>query len=466
MSSVRIPRVVVKPSQLTGFSLSPLEGFVLSRIDGSATDADIAMMTSLSEVEIRAILERLRSLNVIRFSGEPDPPPSGEAAKGAVRSTPPQQEPVRTKSGSFAATKLPFESRHSSVRPDPRKSNPAQAKPSSPSHNAVIPVAPPTPVIHQAAPGAERSPSSGSSVKVASPQPPPASPAMHAPQPATPSASSAQAARPPERKPSQTNLTAVKADSSPVPGDEKVDLDADLRRRIRDTYERLGSMNHYEVLGLRQAADRREIKSAYFDLAAVFHPDRYFRRELGAYKEKMEVIFTRVTQAHDVLTSKGRADYDATLAEEAPTTPGFSSPKVPPKPSPSQAFLSAVSILKSASKEAEAGPRSEPPEKRAALDADARKEMLSKKLRSSVIPGRMSSAPPPPVVVPTDGLKHRYESMKVEAAKIRARPHLQAAEEAIKKGDVKIAKNEIAKARELNPLDPTIATLYDKLFQS
>ena len=45
-----------------------------------------------------------------------------------------------------------------------------------------------------------------------------------------------------------------------------------------------------------------------------FHPDRYFGKSLGSFKPKLERLFTRVTEAHDVLTRvSAREDYDRYL---------------------------------------------------------------------------------------------------------------------------------------------------------
>ena len=58
------------------------------------------------------------------------------------------------------------------------------------------------------------------------------------------------------------------------------------------------------------------LKRAYFELAARFHPDRYFRKKLGSFKQRMEVIFGRITLAQETLGKEDRrAEYDAYLAE-------------------------------------------------------------------------------------------------------------------------------------------------------
>jgi curved DNA-binding protein CbpA len=98
---------------------------------------------------------------------------------------------------------------------------------------------------------------------------------------------------------------------------EDVDLDAATRRQILETHRSLDSVDHYELLGLDSAADKRTLRRAYFELAARFHPDRFFRKRLGSFKHRMEGIFGRLTLAHETLANaERRAEYDAYLEEQ------------------------------------------------------------------------------------------------------------------------------------------------------
>jgi curved DNA-binding protein CbpA len=100
----------------------------------------------------------------------------------------------------------------------------------------------------------------------------------------------------------------------PAELDEPCDLEGDERFRILELYYRLDDVNYYQLLGVPRDADRKKIKRSYFELAAHFHPDKHFRKNLGAFKQKMEIIFGRVTEAHDTLTSKEkRPEYDQYL---------------------------------------------------------------------------------------------------------------------------------------------------------
>ncbi|WP_437281338.1 DnaJ domain-containing protein [Sorangium sp. So ce375] len=102
----------------------------------------------------------------------------------------------------------------------------------------------------------------------------------------------------------------------PAELDEPVELAPDRKRRILDLYYRLEDLSYYALLGVSDQADKKQIKSAYYQLAPEFHPDTYFRKQLGSYKPKIEAIFTRITLAHDALTSKQRrAEYDAYLEQ-------------------------------------------------------------------------------------------------------------------------------------------------------
>ncbi len=97
--------------------------------------------------------------------------------------------------------------------------------------------------------------------------------------------------------------------------EEAADLDVDKRKQILDAAARLEVLNFYELLGLHPLVDRKEVKAAYYAIAPDYHPDKFFKRNLGSFKPKIEAIFARLTLAHDTLTSKQkRAEYDQYLS--------------------------------------------------------------------------------------------------------------------------------------------------------
>jgi curved DNA-binding protein CbpA len=103
-------------------------------------------------------------------------------------------------------------------------------------------------------------------------------------------------------------------DSEPPELHEDVDLDLERRRYVLDAHAQLERINHYALLGVKRAADGKAVKDAYFRLAGLVHPDRYFGKRLGSYKPKMEQLFARITTAYETLSrATTRAAYDATL---------------------------------------------------------------------------------------------------------------------------------------------------------
>ncbi|HEY4116971.1 MAG TPA: DnaJ domain-containing protein, partial [Byssovorax sp.] len=291
---MRIPKPVAG-RDVRSLPLAPLEGYVLSRVDGIASEAAIVAATGLGAEAVAVALERLAALGAVELDGA--------HVSGS-----------RPLAGSAA--------------------------PSSPSA-----------------------------------EPPPVSAARVV------TASSDRAAAP------------------AAPGDEKVDIDPAKRARILELFGKLGELSHYELLGVTQVDQKKEIKSAYYQLAPEFHPDRYFRKELGSFKQKIEAIFTRVTLAHDVLTVKEkRAEYDeyleqtqqnralaALLDDSAPLTPPPPAavptpPPAPPTPAPA----------------APVTPAPARPIDRAAMERDRREILARKLVGGRGLVARAASAPPAP----------------------------------------------------------------------
>jgi hypothetical protein len=102
--------------------------------------------------------------------------------------------------------------------------------------------------------------------------------------------------------------------------EEDIELAPEQKKRVLDMYYRLDDLDHYTLLGVGKEADKKTVKRSYFELASLMHPDRYFKKNLGSFKGKMEVLFGRITEAHDTLVDAAkRLDYDAYLDEVATT---------------------------------------------------------------------------------------------------------------------------------------------------
>jgi curved DNA-binding protein CbpA len=91
----------------------------------------------------------------------------------------------------------------------------------------------------------------------------------------------------------------AKAPSADI--DPSLDLSVEMQERVLEFESRL-ALPYHELLGVARDADVRAIKSAYFGLSKQFHPDRYFRRNLGPYALRVENIFKKVLEAYELLS--------------------------------------------------------------------------------------------------------------------------------------------------------------------
>jgi len=83
--------------------------------------------------------------------------------------------------------------------------------------------------------------------------------------------------------------------------DDRLDIGLDVQRRILEYEASLGRPYH-ELLGVQPGASPKDVKKAYFKLSKEFHPDRYFRKEIGRYGERLGRIFKKVLEAHEILS--------------------------------------------------------------------------------------------------------------------------------------------------------------------
>jgi curved DNA-binding protein CbpA len=114
---------------------------------------------------------------------------------------------------------------------------------------------------------------------------------------------------------SQKPLTeAVSERRQQADGEASLTVSDAQRQRIQTLADGCASKDYYELLGIPRTAEKAQIKEAYFTLVAEIHPDRFFGKDLGDLKSKLEGLFKRLTEAHDTLTrSRRRAEYDAGL---------------------------------------------------------------------------------------------------------------------------------------------------------
>ena len=219
----RVPRLV-PDVELTRLELTPVEGFVLSRVDGFATVREILDLTGLPESQVTDTLQKLLGLGAIEWTHEGPLRPSWAPGPPSRPSTPP---------GAATPTR--------GVGPS-----------ATPSRGIVRTKPPP--------PGVSRS--------------------LY----------------------------------DPAELEEDVELDLERRRAVLDTFYRMEELDYYELLGVSRDADKQTVRTAYFKLSKVFHPDTLFGKRLGSYKAKMEAVFRALTEAYEVLgKKKKRTEYDEYL---------------------------------------------------------------------------------------------------------------------------------------------------------
>jgi curved DNA-binding protein CbpA len=254
---------------------------------------------------------------------------------------------------------------------------------------------------------------------------------------------------------------------------EEVDLEADLRRQVLLIHRALDRLDHYALLHVERTADRKVVKRAYYDLAAKFHPDKYFRKKLGSFKARMEAVFGRLTLAHDTLTDKTRrSEYDAYL-EEQRRSRGIE-----------ELLADALAEAKRAEERIEREAREQATRDAAAragnaaaanvasapspkVEDAARREALARRLLGGRAPPRSSSSgsatpaaaqpvrPAVPSVPSTaeamDALRRRYEERVSQAKGAQARKYITNGEAALASGDAIAAANAFRVALTLSP---------------
>ncbi|MBU8900485.1 J domain-containing protein, partial [Corallococcus sp. M34] len=109
---------------------------------------------------------------------------------------------------------------------------------------------------------------------------------------------------------------------------EQVDLEPERKKEIIELERSLDTMDHFAVLGIAPGATAADVKQAYYTASRRFHPDRYFGKNLGSFRARMERIFRRLTEAHNVLSQDERRE--AYLR----ANPALAAAAAPPAPAP------------------------------------------------------------------------------------------------------------------------------------
>lgn len=293
----------------------------------------------------------------------------------------------------------------------------------------------------------------------------------------------------------------------PAELDEDVDIEPARRRQILEAYYRLDQATHYELFGVQPDADKKAIKSAYFEIVNVFHPDRYFGKNVGSFKAKLEKVFARLSQSYDVLSrSVSRAEYDAYLRAQSKTRAfdagqidnaahqaalqevmrriqaeanvenrGLSVPPATPSvPPASSSSYQGVTQSASVPPRSSSTPSLRPSTSLRPSDPESRRRALARKLGRSPSPSGADKHHPTPLELEEreqlnahqdaqrktwagDELKRRYQDRVVAARDRQVEVYTRAAKQALDKGDNVGAANALRIAVSLAPDDPELA---------
>jgi curved DNA-binding protein CbpA len=90
--------------------------------------------------------------------------------------------------------------------------------------------------------------------------------------------------------------------------DEKVDLDEGRQQEILALDAKVSSSNHFEFLGVPASATTDEVRAAFREASRKFHPDRFYGKNLGSFRQRLDRIFKRMVEANQTLTDPDKRE--------------------------------------------------------------------------------------------------------------------------------------------------------------
>lgn len=97
--------------------------------------------------------------------------------------------------------------------------------------------------------------------------------------------------------------------------EHKREIDPAFINKVEDFYKRCGVTDYYSILGVEKWSTQDKIKKAYYKVAKKFHPDIHFLMSSETLKNKLNIIFSHITDAYKTLSdSKMRREYDFSLS--------------------------------------------------------------------------------------------------------------------------------------------------------
>ncbi|MCA9707517.1 MAG: J domain-containing protein [Myxococcales bacterium] len=275
MALSRSLRLVVDPqARPETLPLGPEEYFVLSRIEGSPSVADVIGASGLGAGRTEQILERLLQLGAIK--GQEGPAPTPREPRGRAST-----QELRAQAADRRRRMLAQQLGSSRTATTPKVGSAPEARP-----------------------GPTRGPAASTAAQA------PGAAAVQAP-------GQAPAAATPTPTPTPAELEDLGPVVPPVPADDpRIDdslgLSRDQQRHLLALEDRLDVLTPFELLGLRPTHDLKAVRTAFRESSRMLHPDAYHGRSLGRYRDLLSTLFVRAKNAAAALQQE---DVRAPLVE-------------------------------------------------------------------------------------------------------------------------------------------------------
>lgn len=96
----------------------------------------------------------------------------------------------------------------------------------------------------------------------------------------------------------------------------ELDLTPQQMQALDHMFGQLENGTSYGLLHITSDATPEQVRTAYYRLSRQWHPDRFFRKEVGDYADRIEMVFVGITQAYQTLKSPDRRKaYDRELRQ-------------------------------------------------------------------------------------------------------------------------------------------------------
>ncbi|MFV8756795.1 hypothetical protein ACNOYE_40140 [Nannocystaceae bacterium ST9] len=108
------------------------------------------------------------------------------------------------------------------------------------------------------------------------------------------------------------------ADPRLLPG---IAISLELQRRLLGVRDNLRRIGHFELLGLDPTDDTRALRRAYHVASREFHPDSFYGKDIGHFRQVLDDLFRRARASFEFLGDPARRHalvevHEASLAEQ------------------------------------------------------------------------------------------------------------------------------------------------------